>query len=141
MGIAIAKVSKKALEKKLDTVFSQYIRLFNSDEWGFVKCCTCNKIDSWDRFQNGHFINRWELATRWHEKNCHPQCEDCNRRRGGNLEAYKLFLVRTYGEGTPEQLKILSKQFARTNITELEVLFNFYSNRVNAMKKDKSLSD
>ena len=131
--------SKKALEKKLDRIFSQYIRLFNSDEFGFTKCCTCMKIDFWDRFQCGHFINRWEMATRWHEKNCHPQCPDCNERKGGNLEAYKVYLIKTYGEGTPEQLRILSKQFARTNVTELEVLFNFYQNRVNAMRIEKGI--
>lgn len=140
MDPKITKIHKKALEKRLDTVFSQYIRLFNADEWGFTKCCTCNRIDSWDRMQNGHFVNRWNISTRWMEKNCHPQCENCNCRLGGNLEQYEAFLTKTYDIGTPELLRQLSKQFVRTTVEELEIHLKFYSNRVETMKRDKSIS-
>ena len=51
------KLTRSKIVKKLDTVFSQYIRLKNSvDE--ISTCFTCGKQDHWKKLQNGHFQSR-----------------------------------------------------------------------------------
>lgn len=72
------KKSVTKLKKELDSLFSKYIRLSHSDSDGVVRCYTCNKLMSWKTAQNGHFVRRQYLATRFDEKNCRPQCVGCN---------------------------------------------------------------
>lgn len=64
----------KELKEKLDKVFSYYIRLRDADENGYCKCCTCGKKFHWKKIQNGHWISRGKLSTRFHEQNCNSQC-------------------------------------------------------------------
>ena len=53
------KPSRKNLIKKLDNVFSQYIRRRFAVN-GVTKCVTCGKEDFWKggEMQAGHFISR-----------------------------------------------------------------------------------
>jgi len=51
------KPSRGKLVKKLDAVFSQYIRLKDS-VGGYATCFTCGKKDHWKKLQNGHFQSR-----------------------------------------------------------------------------------
>jgi len=65
------KVKTQAwLKKELDRVFSIYIRQKYDKS-----CYTCGKVGT---LQNGHFVSRQYLATRWDENNCRPQCVGCN---------------------------------------------------------------
>ena len=68
------KLTRSKLVKKLDAVFSQYIRLKDADEFGNATCFTCGKVDHWKKLQNGHFQSRKHYATRWDEMNCQVQC-------------------------------------------------------------------
>ena len=73
------KLTRSKLVKKLDAVFSQYIRLKDADEFGNATCFTCGKVDHWKKLQNGHFQSRKHYATRWDEMNCQVQCvSGCN---------------------------------------------------------------
>lgn len=71
------------LKKELDSLFSKFIRLSYADQDGFVSCYTCPKRTHWKDIQNGHFISRGYLATRFSEDNCRPQCVGCNMFGGG----------------------------------------------------------
>lgn len=62
------------LKKKADTLFSQYIRLKNSDWRGYCQCYTCGKIDHYKKMQCGHYEKRGNNATRYDEENCRVQC-------------------------------------------------------------------
>ena len=134
------KISTKGLVAKLDKIFARYIRLHNSDENGYCHCCTCNAIISWDRCDNGHYVNRIKYATRWDEKNCHPQCRNCNRFDEGRKDDYRDFIENKYDKNMPIILKMKGNQFARPNLVELDVLIKFYTNRVATLKKEKNLS-
>ena len=80
------KPSRKYLVKKLDTLFSLYIRLKSADKYGNVKCYTCNtKRHYKDYMQCGHFISRRHYITRWKETNAKPQCYSCNVGNQGNV--------------------------------------------------------
>lgn len=80
------KVKKKTtsqLKREADRVFSLYIRQKYADKSGNVPCYTCGKVLAWNRIQNGHFISRGYLATRYLEDNCRPQDVGCNVFGGG----------------------------------------------------------
>ena len=61
------KLTRTKLVKKLDTIFSQYIRKVNSDN-EISTCFTCGKQDHWKKLQNGHFQSRRHYSTRWDER-------------------------------------------------------------------------
>ena len=66
------------LKKKLDVLFSQYIRRRNADHLGRVKCFTCGVEKHWKEQQAGHFQSRSHHSTRWDEVNVQVQCPKCN---------------------------------------------------------------
>ena len=80
----LKKKSKKptvtVLKKKLDTIFSKYIRLKDANALGFVDCYTCGITKQWqkDGMQAGHFMSRKHTITRYDERNVKPQCYTCN---------------------------------------------------------------
>lgn len=86
------KISRKNLIKKLDAVFSQYVRIKNSDKNGFCTCVTCKQKYPYKQIQAGHFISRKHYATRWVIDNVHPQCVSCNVFKYGEQYKYSLFL-------------------------------------------------
>lgn len=91
--------------KKLDALFSRYIRFSAVEKDGLVSCYTCPKRDVPGKMQNGHFIPRQYLALRYDEVNNHPQCYACNMLYNGQPGAYAVRLEREYGEGTVAMLE------------------------------------
>lgn len=89
------------LKKELDRVFSLYIRA----KYG-PNCYTC---ESERGTQNGHFIIRQYLFTRWEEDNCRPQGFGCNIRRKGNTIEFEERLKKELGEARVEELKASRK--------------------------------
>ena len=84
------KVKKKTtsqLKKELDKVFSIYIRQKYAKEEK-VHCYTCGVLQDIKRIQNGHFVSRGYLATRFDERNCKPQCVGCNVFGGGKTAVF-----------------------------------------------------
>jgi hypothetical protein len=106
--VATKKVSKKAtapkkpksktqaqLKKELDKVFSIFIRQKYADtSTGIVKCYTCSTYKHWKEIQNGHWIPRNVLATRFSEDNCRPQCVGCNMFQKGMPDVFAVNLIR-----------------------------------------------
>jgi hypothetical protein len=78
----------KILVDDLDIIFSQLVRLKEADENGMVKCYTCDDVKHWKQMQCGHFVSRAKMPTRFSEKNCRPQCKDCNEHKGGNEKVF-----------------------------------------------------
>ena len=78
------KTDRQKLIAKLDTVFSEYIRLRDSNKEGICKCITCGEYKHWREMDAGHFISREHMATRWEEENAHAQCPSCNRFKSGS---------------------------------------------------------
>jgi hypothetical protein len=78
----------KILIDDLDIIFSQLIRLKEADEFGMVKCFTCDEIKHWKQMQCGHFVKRAQMGTRFSEKNCRPQCKACNEHKDGNEKVF-----------------------------------------------------
>jgi len=77
-------ISRSQLVKRLDSVFSQYMRLKDADNNGMVECYTCGAVRHWKEQQAGHFYTRGRHATRWDESNIRVQDYACNIAKSGN---------------------------------------------------------
>lgn len=73
------KPSVQTLVRKLDKVFSEYIRLRDSKPYNFryFRCISCGQIKPYEQMDCGHFIGRTHMATRFDEENCHGECRMC----------------------------------------------------------------
>jgi hypothetical protein len=97
-------VTLSSLKHKLDAVFSKYIRNKYAIN-GMVACFTCGKVDKVEKMQNGHFISRGYLATRFDENNCRVQCVGCNIFGNGKLFDFEERLKEELGEEFVEEMK------------------------------------
>ena len=133
------KPSRSKLVKKLDTIFSQYIRLREADSSGFVECFTCGKKDHWKKLQNGHFQSRRHYATRWDERNCQVQCVGCNMFKAGEQYKFSIALDGKYGEGKAEELELLARTIMKVSRIDYEDKISYYGTFVKKLKKDKGI--
>lgn len=124
------KLTRSKLIKKLDKVFSLYIRQrYAKNE--IAKCFTCGKQDHYKKLQCGHFQSRKYYSTRWDETNCQVQCAGCNVFKYGEQFVFGVNLNKKYGEGTAESLYLKSKQLTKYSTTDLEDLINKYNMLIN----------
>lgn len=127
----------KATKNKLDKVFSVFIRLRDANANGYVRCISCGKIQHWKDVDNGHYVNRKHLSTRWHEKNCNAQCRECNRFDEGNPLGYSRGLEKKYGPSVMVELDILKHQISKLSEFEGKLLIKYYSEKVKELKNLK----
>ncbi len=126
-------MADKKLVTKLDTIFSQFIRLRDSKN-GIGQCCSCGKVVLWKEADAGHFVNRKWFSTRWREDNVHLQCRSCNRFDEGNTAGYSLFMMRKYGEAHIEFLKGIKNQAMKYSDSDLLLLIDHYKKEVKKLK-------
>lgn len=127
------KAFKKAREKsvnwwkkKLDKIFSVFIRLRGSDKDGIATCFTCGHKAHWKKQQCGHFIPRQHNATRYDERNNQVQCFACNVWKCGNAGEYAVNLSKKYGAGIVEELTKKSRETKQFTVQELKELIKKY---------------
>ena len=118
------------LKKELDKWFSLYIRLREATDEGIAQCFTCGKIDHYKKLQCGHFQSRRHHATRWNEQNCQVQCLKCNMFGQGEQWKFGLNINAKYGEGTANELKILSTSTVKISRVEYEQNIRYYKTLV-----------
>lgn len=129
---------KTNYKAKLDKVFSEYIRLKNANDIGFCRCVTCGKYYHWSKIQNGHYMSRRYMSTRYSEMNCHPQCMPCNVMQHGNIPQYRMWLVKEYGEEKVRQLETTAlAQTVKFSDWEYKNLIDYYTKLVKALKYQK----
>ena len=128
------------LKKELDTIFSLFIRLRESNEFGMVQCFTCGCVKHYKKgMQNGHFQSRSFLSTRFDEVNCQPQCVGCNMFKQGEQYKFALALDGKYGEGTAQELQYLSKQTVKFTRVDYEEKISYYKSSVKNLKKERQI--
>lgn len=128
---------KPDLVKKLDRVFSQYIRLRDVMPSGYFKCISCGKIKPISEGDCGHYYSRTHMSTRFDEDNCHTECRYCNRLSSDHLIGYRENLMRKIGLSRIERLKVLANSSKHWMNYELEELIAYYQaevKRLSAMK-------
>jgi hypothetical protein len=138
------------LVKKLDTIFSAYVRLrdaseYLQDETGLSfragRCITCGKLipaEGRGTGHAGHFIERGCKLTRFEETNVHLQCAYCNTYKSGRQYEYGLMIDKKYGRGTAKSLYDLEADYKRDGYKyrrdELEDLIDLYKRKVKEVK-------
>ena len=121
------------LKKKLDVLFSQYIRRRNADHLGRVKCFTCGVEKHWKEQQAGHFQSRSHHSTRWDEVNVQVQCVKCNMFRQGEQYKFGLYLDDRFGDGTAEELENRAKTIVKLNRVDYEEAIERYKQKINEL--------
>jgi hypothetical protein len=128
------------LKKELDKWFSLYIRLREATNEGLVQCFTCGNVNSYKvGMQNGHFMSRQFMATRYDEQNCQVQCVGCNMFKFGEQFKFSLALDYKYGKGTAEELLHKSRQINKMSSKDFEGKISYYKLIVEKLLKDKGL--
>ena len=117
-------------KKKLDKIFSQYIRVKASSWEGYAQCVTCKVIKPWKELQSGHYISRSHNATRYLEENCHCQCVGCNVFKAGNMDEYALYIIETYGIKKLRELKALKNEIKQFTTMDLEEMIIIYQKKL-----------
>lgn len=127
-------------DAKLWKIFSQYIRLRDSNENGFCICCTCGAIRYWKDMDCGHGIPRQHMATKYDEKNNGAQCSGCNNYGRGMPQKYKEFVDKKYGKGTWDLLNFTSRTPVKYSQFEIDLLTLTYKEKVAELMKTKTLA-
>lgn len=123
-----------SLCKKLDKVFSEYIRRKDADKSGNVACYTCGKKQHWKKQQCGHYISRRHYSTRWLEENCKPQDAGCNIFNQGNSPAFALHLIKDYGSEHLQNLDKLKNTLCKMDRFAYELLIEGYEEKLKNLK-------
>jgi len=129
---------RSKLVKKLDKVFSIFIRTRYVDSSGYGNCITCGANRLWKEVDAGHFVGRSAMSVRWNEFNVQFQCKRCNM-RSGEQYLYSKALDSRYGEGTSETLFVLGKQTQKFGVIELQSMIDYYTEKVDEIKHKKGL--
>lgn len=105
--------------KKLDRIFSQYIRKKDlKNECN--RCYTCKKIITYEETDAGHYITRQHMATRFDERNVKPQCRRCNRFQSGCADEFALHLLEDYGADVLAELN--QAKWTPTKVDDLTII-------------------
>jgi hypothetical protein len=131
---------KKDLEKELDRVFSEFIRLRDMEHRvQRSRCITCGKLFHWRRIQAGHFISRAYKATRYDERNVNAQCRRCNVLMHGRQFEHGLAIDKLHGPGTAKLLYDRSRMPCKRDAYAYRVLIDQYTTKVKQLKKEKGV--
>ena len=115
---------------KLKERFRLCVRLRDSHKTeGYGICITCGARLHYKDANGGHFDHN-KNANYFDERNCHFQCIPCNFGGLGEQYRYGLFLIKTYGEGTPEEIKANGKKYRSFGREEKRKMWKEYGDRI-----------
>lgn len=126
--------NRSRIKKKLDKVFSRYIRLKESDGV-CCTCVTCGKQDLIKNMQAGHYKSRIYMALRYDERNVHPQCKSCNIFGHGKLDLYALYLIDRYGVEILQEFEDMIKEPCKLSTDYLKSKIEYYEQQVKEMQE------
>lgn len=119
------KPTRSKLVKKLDILFSQFVRVSSADKNGYCTCITCGKKGHWKDggIQAGHFMSRKHYSTRWDIRNVKPQCVGCNMFKSGEQYKYSIYL----GSELSNELYLQSNKIVKFSNDDLQKMIDRYS--------------
>lgn len=133
------KVTKRTdYVKKLDRVFSEYIRLRDA-MGGYFRCISCGKIKPYAQADCGHYFSRTKMSTRFDEDNCNAECRSCNRFSADHLDGYRKNLIAKIGQQRFDLLSFKASQVKKWTDFELKSLIDCYTEKVKQLRKEKGL--
>ena len=89
----------KPIEERLTSIFSKYIRLRDTDEYGYGNCFVTGEPVTYHSGECGHCIKRGHHLFKWDERNAHIQAINSNRFQNSNFmdELYRVKMIEKYG--------------------------------------------
>ena len=126
---------RKTLIKKLDSIFSLYIRTRDANKRGICTCCTCNKKLPIKQIHCGHFMSRRHLNTRWDPENTAAQCAGCNTFNQGEQFKFSQFINKKYGEGKAAELLRKSRLSVKLSLIDLQEKYDYYKKLLEELQK------
>lgn len=133
------QVSQATLVKKLDKVFSQYIRLRDAFPNGTFRCISCGHIKPFEQADAGHYHSRRHMSTRFDEENVSSECRACNRFSADHLIGYRENLIRKIGIQRFQLLEVKAHSTKKWSCFELEQLIKYYSVLVKKLSEEKGI--
>jgi len=112
---------RKKLVKKLDEVFSLYIRQRDK------KCVLCGTTEN---LQAGHVITRTKYSVRWDENNVFCQCRACNYRHEYNPEIFIMWYIQKYGNAAMQNLIRKSNNLVKYKNSDLKEMICYYREKL-----------
>lgn len=127
--LKVQKPKRASIVKKLDAVFSQYIRERDQNT-----CITCGKVKGdGDVMTCGHLFSRVAYSTRWSELNASCQCWPCNFSHEFDFEPYRREFVKRHGIKKYNSLYLEFKKPKKYSDWELVELIEYYKNKLQAL--------
>lgn len=127
--------SVSMLRKKLDWIFSEYIRRKYSDKKWTITCISCEKKIHWKESHNCHWISRGNKQYRFDEDNCRPWCAWCNT---FNQEFHqRIFTIKQIKRLWQETVDIMidnTNYVYKQGKTELRALIDEFTIKLNKIK-------
>lgn len=131
--------SQATLVKKLDKVFSQYIRLRDALPNGTFRCPTCGRILPFAKGDCSHLYSRRHMATRFDEDNCVMECAYDNRFNSEHLIKLNQYVLNRIGETRYKMLSVKAHSTKKWSCWELEELIKYYSVLVRKLQSEKNI--
>lgn len=128
---------RQKLIRKLDDIFSEYVRLRDADENGIVTCITCTDTYHWTEVDCGHYVLRGNMSVRWNLQNANGQCRLCNSTHDGRQDEHGAAIDIKYGHGTADKLQKLGLETVHFSEHELESMYQELKKEVKALKEEK----
>lgn len=125
--------------KKLDRVFSEFIRLRDTMPNGMFRCISCGKIKPYSQADCGHYHSRTHMSTRFDEENANAECRSCNRFCADHLVGYRKNLIAKIGEHRLDVLEWRAHQTKKWSDFELKELIKHYQAKIKDLKGEKGL--
>lgn len=133
------KIGLSPYIRKLDRIFSEYIRLRDSRPFGYkaFRCISCGQVKPYEEMDCGHFVGRTHMATRFDEENCNGECRSCNRFSSDHMIYYQRNLEKKIGTDRVDLLIARGRGTKKWTAWELEILTKHYEEEVKRMKSEK----
>lgn len=134
------KKRKTDYKKVLDRVFAEYIKLRDSEEYGFeyFKCISCGKILPIRKADAGHYFSRRHNSVRFDEDNVNAECSYDNRFNAEHLEYYRRNLIAKIGKNRFDSLCSRVLKHRKFTEPELKELISHYRELINNFKTGKN---
>lgn len=133
------KSKGKNLVRKLDEVFSKYIRLRDASDHGTFRCISCGKVKAFRKADCGHFYSRMHMSTRYDEDNCHAECAYCNRISADHLIGYQEHLIEKIGQERFDKLRLRHHLSKKWSDFEMEEMIKHYKAEVARLSAEKGI--
>ncbi len=124
------------LRRKLDDIFSLFIRTRDCNNNGVGKCISCGTLIKITGCDNGHYIDRGNSLTRFDEVNCNAQCKRCNSYMEGNKIQYRKGLILKYGQKAVDELELKVNGFRKYEQFEYTALIEYYQNEIKKLNNE-----